>query len=358
MKSINFILPATNNKPIGGYKIVYQYANELSARGYKVTISFLYRVSPKLKYYGVQKLRRLKRILLNERTPTRKITWYKLSKKINLKFDVISPHDVVDADFVVATAAPTANFVKILNKNKGKKFYFIQNYETWWFSERFELENTYKLGLTNIVISHGLSDIVESVSGVKPEYLPNFYDENEFFVSHPLSNRPMSISLLNHRQSSKRTIFGLEVLAEVKKILPDITVQLFGAYKPVRILPNYVDFTYNANSEQLRENIYGETQIYLMPSSLEGWGLTGTEAMACGAALVASNISGIDEYANKNNSVLVDPFDKQGFVNSIVHLLKHEDERLKLVNTALNDVKKYTLEASTNTLEAILINHI
>ena len=38
---ICFILPQTLRKPIGGYKIIYEYANRLVDEGHKVVILFL-----------------------------------------------------------------------------------------------------------------------------------------------------------------------------------------------------------------------------------------------------------------------------------------------------------------------------
>ena len=38
---ICFILPQILRKPVGGYKIVYEYANRLSDKGHKVDILFL-----------------------------------------------------------------------------------------------------------------------------------------------------------------------------------------------------------------------------------------------------------------------------------------------------------------------------
>lgn len=35
---IGFILPYFSEKPIGGYKVVYEYASRLAASGHKVTV--------------------------------------------------------------------------------------------------------------------------------------------------------------------------------------------------------------------------------------------------------------------------------------------------------------------------------
>lgn len=37
----NFVLPNNDNVPIGGYKIIYEYANLLAEEGHDVTITFM-----------------------------------------------------------------------------------------------------------------------------------------------------------------------------------------------------------------------------------------------------------------------------------------------------------------------------
>lgn len=37
---INFLLPAYYSDPIGGYRVVYEYANFLAARGHDITVVY------------------------------------------------------------------------------------------------------------------------------------------------------------------------------------------------------------------------------------------------------------------------------------------------------------------------------
>ena len=39
-KSINFLLPSGSLRPIGGFKVVFEYANRLIADGYNVNIVY------------------------------------------------------------------------------------------------------------------------------------------------------------------------------------------------------------------------------------------------------------------------------------------------------------------------------
>lgn len=353
MVRINFVLPATNDTPIGGYKIVYQYANALSQLGHEVTISFTYRVFPNLNDLLRQKLGRIKKHLLKTGYSNERITWFKINKKIKIYSDLIDVKDFPDADVVIATAASTAKFVSQLPISKGKKFYFIQNFETWWFNgDVNELNKTFNLGLHNIVISQDLKNKVIDAGAPEPSYLPNFYDHDEFNLVRKIEERKNKVALLNHIQLTKRTKFGLDILEAVKEEIPDLEVELFGAYPAPEQLPEYIHYTYKASAKELREEIYGTAKVYLMPSILEGWGLTGMEAMASGALVVASRIGGITDYANDRNSELVQPDDKTAFVQAVKRALRNDDLRITLSKQALNDMGSYQISRSVELLES------
>lgn len=351
---VNFILPGNSNLPIGGNKIVYQYANELSSRGHQVTLTFLFDLhTNKLRFLLKYLLRN--QIIKKSRSHKHEITWFSLNKDIETKFDVTFLSEVKDADVVIATEARTTKVVSKLNKKKGRKYYFIQCYETWTFNENIEkLNNTFKLGLNNIVISKDLQKKVSKVAGKKATYIPNFYNPNEFYIDNSIKSRKNIVSLLCHSQKTKRTKFGLEILAEVKKQIPDLQVQLFGITPPEEECADYVNYTNNASIKELRKDIYGISKIYLLASELEGWGLTGMEAQACGAALVSGRIGGVTEYATDDNSVLVDPYKKEEYVNAIVSLLRNDERRTALVEYSQKMLKQFTLKNSSDKLEKIL----
>ena len=314
---INFILPGNSNLPIGGNKIVYQYANELCSRGHQVSLTFLFDLRTN-KFRFLLKYILRNQIIKRSNSHKHEITWFSLNKKIKINFDVIFLSEVTDADVVIATEARTTEVVSKLNSEKGKKYYFIQQ------------------------------------AGERATYIPNFYNPSEFYINHSIKSRKNIVSLLSHSQKTKRTELGLEILSEVKKQIPDLQVELFGTTPPENGYADYVNFTNNASIRELREDIYGVSKIYLLASELEGWGLTGMEAQACGTALVSGRIGGVTEYATDDNSTLVDPNKKEEYVTAIVSLLKDEDRRISLVKKSQKMLSQFTLKNSVDKLEKIL----
>lgn len=353
---ITYVLPPNLNVPIGGYKIVYQYANELVKKGHQVNIVHLKNVFPSLKWYSNQSIRnKINRVLGRKEKNVKNVSWFPLDHRVKLFFDVEKEKDFPIADAIVATAAPTTYIVN-LGPHVGRKFYFIQNYEEWWYKNgESGLLNTFRQpNMTNIVISHELESKVKAATDKKVEYLPNFYDPKEFFLENDIELRNNVVALLNHSQETKRTKLGIEILKEVKKQIPDLSVELFGVPEMPKDLPEYFHGTQLASPGQLRKNIYGSSKIYLLPSVLEGWVLTGMEAMASGSAVVASKIGGIVDYANDTNSVLVEPDNKDQFVKEIVGLLRDDKKRQQIAKKGYQDVQQYRIEKSTLLLESIL----
>lgn len=356
-KKINFILPANYNYAIGGFKIVYQYANWLVEQGFVVSMCYCYAPNEPKAYATFKRVVDTKILKFSNRKT--EVTWFPLKNAIKSFYNCIFPSDIPDADIIFATGAKTAPFVSSLSKEKGEKFYFIQSYEAECFGNKKGFaEKTYNMGMTNIVISNELREkVLESGAG-EPKYLPNFYNHNEFYLENSMEDRKNIICLLNHAQETKRTKFGLEILREVKKVIPDLEVQLFGAYDPLEELENWIHFTKNANTEQLRNKIYGVSKIYLLPSVLEGWGLTGMEAMASGALVVASRIGGIVDYANDANSILVEPDNKKEFVDNIIEMLQNDGKRIAITYKANEDVRQYVIDKSGERLIKIINGEI
>jgi len=349
---INFILPPNGNHPVGGFKIVFQYANQLARLGHDVHLSFLNDLYPEKKTKLRVFLSFVKKKLFRIGRES-EITWFNLDKRISLHFNVMFERELPKADIIIATAAQTAVWIKGISDTYGDKFYFIQGYETWAYPEA-RLVETFKNSIAKIVVAKWLYDIVIKYSK-KVYVIPNFLDDSVYYKHQDLNNRGNTISMLFHEEPQKNTEFGLAVLAIVKKKIPDLEVKLFGVFDEPKDLPDYVAYYKSPSQVKLRDEIYGTSKVYLLPSLSEGWGLTGMEAMKSGAVLISSRINGILEYAcSEKNAVLINPNDLVAFVNETVSILQNEDLRLRLATTAINDISRYSVSNSTDTLLKVL----
>lgn len=346
---VNFVLPGNEDVPVGGYKVIYQYANQLIDRGYEVTISFMY--SPRFNHRDwMRRLKFLGASMGVLKKNNNQVSWYQLNQSISMKFNVVTPNQLEDADVVVATGVETSYFIAKANKIKGEKYYFIQNYETWVNGNEYA-DNSFRLGLNNIVIATWLQELVTDKCGITPPIVPNFLETDFFIPNKEVDQRKHSVALLNHSEPSKRTSFGLQVLEALKKEVPDLQVNLFGVWDMPEKLPKWVNVFKNPTQLVLRDQIYGGSSVYLLPSLLEGWSLTGMEAMVSGAVVVASDIGGVRDYViNNETGLLINPNNINDFVSAIKNVFFDEALHTKLVDNGINKILGLSIEQSTTKL--------
>ena len=120
---INFILPGIIKIPIGGAKVIYRYAYELSRLGHEVCI-----ISPKRE--GNKIYHFIKKIGISMRDYYQKVEnqpYYTTPKGVK---HCIVPTPTIkyipDGDVIIATGWQTAFWVDELSELKGNKYYFIQ----------------------------------------------------------------------------------------------------------------------------------------------------------------------------------------------------------------------------------------
>lgn len=314
---ITFVLPGLSRFPVGGYKVVYEYANYFAKKGHKVTIVHVEQVPS-----GKVRLRvHLKNIAINLKLMGKKsVTWFNFNDGVSLRFiSDFSSTKVPNGDAIIATAWYTAKFVAQLPKDKGRKYYFIQHYEIQ-DGDKNLVDDSWRLPLKKIVIATWLQKIGQGL-GVHTQVVKNFVNHKAFFTKNSINRLP-GISMLVHNEEWKGSDEGIRVLKRVFEKYPRIKVILFGLPKRPENLPETWDYFQKATTKQLREQVYNKSTIFLFPSHQEGWGLTATEAMACGNALVSTDNGGIDDFGfNGKNAIIVGVKDEDAMFEAICKLL-------------------------------------
>ena len=98
-------------------------------------------------------------------------------------------------------------------------------------------------------------------------------------------------------------------------------------------------------SDEELVDLYQRAWLVASASTAEGWGMTLTEAAACGTPSVATDIAGHrDSVADGKSGVLVDS--SRAMVTEITRLLTDDDARGRLAEGARKHAANFTWEAA------------
>lgn len=332
---IAFLLPMPTKKIVGGYKVVYEYANFLVANGNKVTLFY-----DSKKGKNSRNLPQILVYLIRNYICKKEPQWFNLSNKIEkVNLYRLEKKYFDDFDIVIATAADTAKFVDSLNVDK--KIYLIQDFESGWTLSKEELIETYNYDMTLVVVSKWLKDKISRHTKNKIFYIPNGIDRKIFFDKYKKRNRH-SVAMLYHKDFRKGSDIGIKVLYRLKKNYPDLKVHLFGAPKREEDWPSWITYSQFATSSQVAE-LMNNSNVFLCTSRYEGFGLTGLESLFCGCTLVTTDCGGVREYASNKNALICKVDDILDIVNKVSMAFDNDSIVASLKSEAAKTVEKYDL---------------
>jgi glycosyltransferase involved in cell wall biosynthesis len=356
---INFILPFYSERPIGGFKTAYEYANELAARGHEVSLihpRFMRNIERSKGF-----LRRVQHATLNSRnylSPRAALGWQPLRDDVRFLF-VAEPtaQNIPDADIVFATAWQTAEYVFEYPRQKGEQFYLVMDFDPW-IASRETLEKTWRWPLTKITISNWLYEKVLSAGCTSSEVvnIPIGINFERFNFTNQIENRGKSVLMLFSSSPSKGSADGLNALVACRREHPDLEVVLFGPNYRRRPpdLPRWAKYRGNVSDQELRQ-LYNESSVYVCSSLAEGFAMPPAEAMACGCAVAATDCGGIREFAVDGQNALLSPAGKPALLaQNILRLIEDEELRRRLARRGRETIQAFTWSAATDKLESAI----
>jgi glycosyltransferase involved in cell wall biosynthesis len=288
--------------------------------------------------------------------------WFAMDGRVRMVW-VPSLHEtwLPDGDAVVASAWQTAEWVQGYASRKGAKFYFVQDYERYMEAApnlRSRIAATYTRGLNNMVISPACRQIVEANGGLVAGSVPNGLDFEKLGLTVEIDH-------------PSRTGIGFPSRPELHKGTPDAISALqmirertghpgpywsFGGERPAG-LPDWVEHHQRPSDADLAQ-LYNRSAIFLVPSHYEGWGLPGSEAMACGAALVSTDNGGVRAYAEHGRTALLAPIaDPEALAAAACSLIEDDALRIRLARAGYEHIRQFTWERASTDLENCLQEH-
>lgn len=355
---VTFILPRTGEIPIGGFKVVYEYANRLVDDGYGVNIVYGIVSRPvsnwiiRNGYYFIRWFRWLKYRFFKSYMPNK---WFYVSPQVKhiLRYNLLK-QSLPDTTYIFATSWSTAFWVNLYDKVSSKrKFYLLQSFEDWNGNYDFVVK-TWKMPLQKIVIAPWLQELAMNL-GEKSILIENGFDQNKFYVTIPIEQKDKySVTMLWHEHPLKACDVGLKALYLVKQKFPQLKALFFGVPERPKILPDWIDYTQTPSPERHLE-IYNSSAIFLGPSSKEGFCLTPPEAMLCGCAVVCTDIGGYTVVAKNNETALLaNVGDYNGLAENIIKLIINDELRFQIARNGLKLIRNYTWDKAYEKLKKVL----
>ena len=356
---IAFLLPCFARIPVGGYKVVYEYASRLQMRGHEVTIVHPQSPPPKTTWLDRGNFvwwRTKRRLVDGGRVP-----WFSLHPDVRLLFPPdLREEYVPEGEVLVATAWQTAEWSAQYSHSRGERVYWIADYEHFMSGSdavRERMAATYRAGMINLVMSPVCGEMVRSCGGRVHAYIPIGLGFDEFgcdlavddearrFVGFPVRPEPF-----------KRTEDAMAALEIVRSTVgSDLRVWAFGGPAP-RSIPAWIDYHERPGGGLLR-TLYNRTSVFVVPSQFEGWGLPGSEAMACGAALASTDSGGVRAYAEHGKTALLsDAGDPRLLADNVLRLLADRELRHRIARQGLSNIQQFTWERATDSLEGVFLD--
>jgi asparagine synthase (glutamine-hydrolysing) len=203
-------------------------------------------------------------------------------------------------------------------------------------------------------VSNFTKDKLVSLQGVPPEKIdvfPNTIDpyfpvpegfsrNSSLKKEHNIGEADpvlFTLSRLSSREKYKGYDIVLECLPELRERFPSIKYVIAGKYDDAEkdrlekliktlsleknvIITGFVD-------EKMLVNYYQMSDLFIMPSRKEGFGIVFLEALVCGLPVMGGNKDGsVDALRNGELGLLVDPLNKNEIIKGIADILEKKDQ--------------------------------
>jgi len=350
---MTFILPGFIVTPMGGVKVIHEYANRLTQMGHRITLVYPL-ITNQNRLTGMFKTNL--RALYNRITKVTADLYYTPDSRVTvLVVKKAIPRYLPKADLVVATGWQTANWVANLPMDYGWKIYLMQHFETY-FRQKQAVLATYHLPLTKVAIAQWIIDKLKAIGENALGPLGNAINHTEFFLNNRLSDRPVDIIGIYHHLKVKGPKDLIQTLCALKQ-RQNITAVLIASRRPVHHIPRWIKVAIRPSLESLRE-IYNSAKIFLHTSHTEGWGLPVMEAMACGCAVASYASEGVREFIRDRQNALLCPVGDIDALTQLAHnLLMDEELRNRLTGEGLKTVKNYSWDRIVEKFITLVANN-
>jgi glycosyltransferase involved in cell wall biosynthesis len=385
---VTFVLPS--DASTGGVRVVYEYADRLVGRGHDATV-----VVPTVPPYPLRLLREQGPLTVARKALDASgggIEWRTDADVLRLPALRRPFTDrIPDGDAVVAPSWRSAPAVCRLPDSAGTPFHLVQHYEAWklWNDERCwgraeriaaerdvpvpaampavdpgarlrgykrRVDAALSLPTRKLVVTAWLGTALDRGFGRAAARIPNGVDHGTFYpdpTARPDADRnPLRVLAPYRTAAWKGAADALAAFRRVRRERDDVRFEMFGPSEGESALPGWVEFHGRVPDARLRR-LYSDTDVFVFPSWVEGFGLPPLEAMACGTAVVSTDVGAVRESADEG-VVTVPPRDPAALGAALGDLLADPGRRESLAAAGRETADSFRWRDSVSALETVL----
>ena len=167
----------------------------------------------------------------------------------------------------------------------------------------------------------------------------------------PKKKDPFTVSLVGVNLQRKGVFHLIKAIPEILHEFPDTRFEIMGRYDNKMVeecrklgIDRNVNFYPVSPPEKVAE-LYLKTDIFILPSLIEGFGMVLLEAMSYGIPCIGTNTGGIKELIKDGETgLLIRPANSKEISDSILHLLRNYQVREKLSRGAFKTSKNFSFD--------------
>lgn len=229
----------------------------------------------------------------------------------------------------------------------------------------FDIEKTGLEAADHVIaVSHYTRNLILQQYGIAPEKVSVVHNAvsrrragTEYHAPHRHSRK--TVLFLGRVTSQKGPDFFVEAAARVLEQLPEVLFVMAGAGD---LLPRMIDrvaelrigshfhFTGFLQGHDV-ERMYAMSDLYVMPSLSEPFGISPLEAMVYDVPVILSKQAGVNEILP--HALTVDPWDIEDIANKILAVLKYPALSRELLRNGRNDLRSVRWEVAAERVQLI-----
>lgn len=188
-----------------------------------------------------------------------------------------------------------------------------------------------------LVVSHALRDNIHKYVGVNSDVLPNVIGEEFRYLGNHHDNRKVKFVSTGNLLYCKRMDLIIRSLSLNRDMADKCSVTIVGDGVDHRMLQDliveyHLEETVRLVGRKTRKEIVeilNDSDVYIMASESETFGVAAAEALACGIPVIATDCGGPRDFVSQVNGVMIPINDEYKLAEAIFYMIEHHKEYSK-----------------------------